>query len=94
MKFIFYIIFIGLCIFCTQSVFGQIDLTLNGRQPYPVFAQNYIVESDVITARIKNNSTDDIYVKVYASISGPYGISLESSEPTCILTLDANLLQI
>lgn len=93
MKYIFYIIYIGLCIFCTQSVFGQIDLTLNGRQPYPVFAQNYIVESDVITARIKNNSTDDIYVKVYASISGPYGISLESSEPTCILTLDANLLQ-
>ena len=91
---ILYHIFCGLfCSFYSQSLFGQIELTLNGRQPYPVFAENYIVESDVITARIKNLSSEDIDVKVFASITGPYGISLESNEPTCIVSLISNQLQ-
>ena len=72
-----------------HNVQAQIEITINGKYPYPVLAQNYLEDLGVITAKIKNNSIFPADLKMYASISGPSGLSIASADPTCNVEIES-----
>ncbi len=68
---------------------AQVNLTLTGRQPYPVLANNYIDDVDIITARVQNLNRERSYdLKAYVKITGPKGIFISSGNPTCDFVLE------
>lgn len=70
-----------------QNVKAQIEITINGRYPFPVLAQNYLEDLGVITAKIKNTGIFPADIKMYATIIGPGGLSIASADPTCIVEI-------
>ena len=70
-----------------QNVKAQIEITINGRYPFPVLAQNYLEDLGVITAKIKNTGVFPADIKMYATIIGPGGLSIASADPTCIVEI-------
>ncbi len=66
-----------------QNLVAQIDITINGRYPFPVLAQNYLEDLGVMTAKIKNSGIFPAEIKMYAEITGPRGLSIATAEPTC-----------
>ncbi|MBK8699347.1 MAG: hypothetical protein IPN29_07275 [Saprospiraceae bacterium] len=79
-----------LLVLVSKSV-SQIEITLSGRQPYPVLAENYIEDFDVISATIRNTTSQGIGLKMFATINGPYGLKIESRDPSCMVDIGGNI---
>jgi len=69
-------------------------LTLLGQNPYPVIADNYLEDGNVISVIIRNKSQMDYDLKATVKITGPRGIVIESNEPTCMVDIESGLTKI